>query len=89
MPPVVVATNPVTMSRPLKLPGHQLSQIRFAHGPLHGGSQRAPLDDDDFAGIDPQHVALDFGALAQERREQTGRPDFAIARNHVAHALRR
>ena len=89
MPPVVVATNPVTMSRPLKFPGTNLRKFASLTAHCTGRSQRAPFDDDDVACIDPLHVAGNVGALAQERREQTGRPDLTIARDHVAHALRR
>ena len=33
--------------------GHQAPQVLLAHRPLHGRSQRTPLDDDDLARIDP------------------------------------
>ena len=89
IPLVVVATKPVTMSRPVKSGGTSLLQIRLARRPLHRRSQRAPFDDDDLARIDPQHLALDARALAQKRREQPRRPDLAVARDHVAHRVGR
>ncbi len=67
---------------------HQASRLRFAHRPLHRGTQGPPFNDDDFAGIDPQHLALDAAALAQKRREQPRGPDLAIAGDHIAHRIR-
>ncbi len=65
IPLTVVATNPVTIRRPVNPARHQALQIRFARRPLNGRPERTPFDDDDLARIDPQHVALDAAALAQ------------------------
>ena len=89
MPGVVVATNPVTMRRPSKSAGTSLRRFCSLEAPLHRRAERPPLDDDDLARIDPQHIARDAPSLAQERREQPRRPKLAIARDDVAHGVRR
>ena len=88
MPAVVVATKPVTMSRPRKSSGTSLRRLRFARGPLHRGAERTPFDDDDLRARRPTSTSPSMRrALAQEGGEQPGRPDLPIAGNDVAHRV--
>ena len=57
--------------------------------PLHDRSERAPLDDQHLAGVQPLHRAPDLAATGKHRGEQARRPDFAVAGDHVADGLRR
>ncbi len=68
---------------------HQGIEIALAGGPLDGRAQRPPLDDDDRSRIHPLHRAGNARSLTQKRREQPGRPYFAVPRDDVAHRLRR
>ena len=69
----------------LKVRRDPRGEIDFALRPLHGGTQRAPLHNDDLACVNPTHLAPDACALTQKWGEQAGRPQFPITRNHVAH----
>jgi len=71
MPLTVVATKPVTIRRPVEPRRHQTPKIRLARRPLNRGPERAPFDDHDFAGVDPQDVALD--AAPRSRRNGANR----------------
>ncbi len=62
---------------------HQRRHLRPGLVPAHAGSHRTPLHQQRLAGVEPLHVTR--RAAAQQALEQARRPDFAVARDEIAH----
>ena len=68
-PWVSVATNPVITTVPMKSAGSFLGSVRPGLVPAHAGPERAPLDQQHAARVEPAHVPAAPAAAAQQPLE--------------------
>ncbi|MDQ1241005.1 MAG: hypothetical protein QG550_255 [Pseudomonadota bacterium] len=65
-----------------------LPQVGARLLPAHAGPQRAPLDQQHAAGVEPLDPSLGPPTAAQEALEEAGRPELTVAGDQVAEGRR-